>query len=221
VGGYCAPRYGHGEVIVTPRRWWLPGRAGFWAGLIAFGILWAIGGMASGLWWMLLGLFVVTMASGEENHARTSTALAGIRVRDVMTEHPETADGNSITEFLRDVALLRRHSAFPLLDHAGRLEGLVTLNRIRAVPPERRATTLLREVSCPPDEIPVAQPDEPLSALLTRLKGCTDGRALVVGNDGDVLGIVSPSDISRAAALHGLGVKLDTSGADITEVTPS
>lgn len=196
-------------------------RAGriFGLSMIAFGLLWAIGGMAGGLWWMLLGLFVVTMAGAEENYARTSTALAGIRVRDIMTEHPETADGNStIAEFLRDIALLRRHSAFPLLDHAGSLQGLVTLNRIRAVPPERRATTLLREVTCPPDEIPLAQPDEPLAELLTRLNGCTDGRALVFG-DGELLGIVSPSDISRAAALHGLGVPVGTGGADIAEMT--
>ena len=188
--------------------------------LIALGLLQAIGGIGSGLWWMLLGLFIVTIASAEEHHARTSTALAGIRVRDVMTEHPETVDGNStITEFLRDVALLRRHSAFPLVDHAGRLQGLVTLNRIRAVPAERRASTLLREVACPPDEIPLAQPDEPLSALLSRLRGCADGRALVFG-DGDMLGIVSPTDISRAAALHGLGVGFGTSGADLAEMTP-
>ncbi len=187
--------------------------------LIALGLLQAISGTGGGLWFILLGLFVVTMASAEERHARTTTALAGVRVRDIMTANPETADANStVTEFLRDIALLRRHSTFPLLDHTGRLQGLVTLNRIRAVPPEQRANTLLREVACPPDEIPRAQPDEPLSALLPRLTGCADGRALVVDND-DLLGIVSPSDISRAAALHGLGVQFGTGGADIAEMT--
>jgi CBS-domain-containing membrane protein len=61
--------------------------------------------------------------------------LAGVMVRDVMAEHPETAGGDlTITEFLRDIALLRRHSAFPLLDQAGQLQGLVTLNRILACP---------------------------------------------------------------------------------------
>lgn len=184
--------------------------------LAALGLLQAIGGTTGGLWLILLGLFVVTMASAEEHHARTSTALAGIRVGDIMTERPETADPDStVTEFLRDIALVRRHSAFPLLDHAGRLQGLVTLNRIRAVAPELRFTTLLSEVACPPDEVPVAQPDEPLSALLPRLRGCADGRALVLA-EGKVVGIVSPSDISRAAALHGLGVQFDTGGADIT-----
>jgi hypothetical protein len=79
---------------------------------------------------------------------------------------------------------------------------------------------MLREVACPPAEIPLAQPDQPLSALLPRLTRCADGRALVFGN-GDMLGIVSPSDISRAAALHGLGVRVGTGGADIADMVPS
>ena len=56
----------------------------FGLSLIALGLLLAIGGISGGLWWMLLGLFIVTMASAEERHARTSTALAGIRVRDII-----------------------------------------------------------------------------------------------------------------------------------------
>ncbi|HEU4361017.1 MAG TPA: site-2 protease family protein [Mycobacterium sp.] len=189
--------------------------------LIALGILQAISGAGGGLWWTLLGLFVVTMASAEEHHARTSSSLAGVRVGDVMTEHPESVHGNStIAEFLDDVAMHSKHSAFPLVDQQGRLQGLVTLRRIRAVPAQQRATTLLHEVACPPDEIPLAQPDEPLSALLTRLRGCTDGRALVFAGD-TLVGIVSPSDISRAVSLHGLGVRLGSAGgADIAETMP-
>lgn len=188
--------------------------------LIALGIFQAIGGQGGGLWWILLGLFVVTMAGAEEHQARTSSALAGIRVRDVMTERPETAERDStIAEFLRDVALLRRYSAFPLLDDAGKLRGLVTLNRIRGVPAERHATTPLGDVACPPGEIPRARPDEPLSELLPRLGGCSDGRALVFTDD-RLVGIVSPSDISRAAALHGLGVQFRGGGADTGVVAP-
>lgn len=188
--------------------------------LIALGILQAIGGAGGGLWWTLLGLFVVTMASAEEHHARTSSSLAGVRVRDVMTERPESVHGNStIAEFLDDVALHSKHSAFPLIDQQGRLQGLVTLRRIRAVPAQQRATTLLHEVACPPDGIPLVRPDEPLSALLVRLRGCTDGRALVFTGD-TLVGIVSPSDISRAVSLHGLGVRLGSAGgADIAETT--
>lgn len=178
--------------------------------LIALGILQALAGAGiGGLWWVLLGLFVVTMANAEEQQARFTTALAGVRVRDVMTERPETLDADlTVADFLDHVALTRRHSTFPLLDHTGGLVGLVTFSRIRTVPADQRATTRLRDVACPPAEIPTGHPDEPLTDLVTRLGPSTDGRALVFAGP-QLVGIVSPSDISRATALHGLGVRFD------------
>jgi CBS domain-containing protein len=79
----------------------------------------------------------------------------------------------------------------------GRPVGLVTLNRIRSVPPERHATTTLRDIACTGDELALASPDEPVTDLLPRLNRCADGRALVVSG-GQLVGIVSPSDISSA-----------------------
>ncbi|GAB3942734.1 hypothetical protein GCM10027614_30280 [Micromonospora vulcania] len=43
----------------------------------------------------------------------------------------------------------------------------------------------------------LAAPDEQLNELLPRLTDCADGRALVV-TDNRLVGIVSPTDISRA-----------------------
>ncbi|PRX48639.1 Zn-dependent protease [Prauserella shujinwangii] len=173
-------------------------------------------GFGDGLWWILIGLFITSMASAEERQAEFGSAVAGVRVRDVMTPDPDTTDGEStVADFLRDVALARRHSAFPLLDQAGRLQGLITLNRLKQVPPDRRETTPLREVACPPGEIAMAEPDEPVSDLLERLGGCADGRALVF-SEGNLVGIVSPSDISRLVTLRGLDTGWSRGGADVT-----
>ncbi len=201
-----------------------PYRATVWsarAGRVFGFLLIGVGGFRrvtadlSGLWWVLLGLFVVNMASAEERQAQVGAALAGLRVREVMTPRPETADGGSTAgDFLRDVAILRRHSAFPLVAPDGTVEGMITMNRLRDVAPERREHTTLREVACPPEGIPTPTPDEPLSALLYRMAGCTDGRALVF-DDGRLVGIVSPSDISRTATWCGLGVGW-RDGADLT-----
>jgi CBS-domain-containing membrane protein len=78
----------------------------------------------------------------------------------------------------------------------------------------------LRQIACPSSEIALAEPDEPLSSLLPRLHGCADGRAVVV-DKGRLIGIVSPSDISRAVALRGLGVELDAGGVDLTRASRS
>lgn len=177
---------------------------GFGFVLIALGVWSLFTGFAGGLWWSLIGLFIVTMATAEERQSTIGTMLEGLRVRDVMTPEPETVDGGlSVSAFLHDVALARRHSAFPLVDEDGVLQGMVTLGRLKRVAPDQRGSVALREVACEPKDIPLVQPDDPLADLLTRMGGCTDGRALVFEEE-RLVGIVSPTDISRAVTLQGL-----------------
>ena len=168
--------------------------------LIAFG-LWQflVGAAVGALWLALIGWFLLGAAGAEERQARVGEALAGVRVRDVMTAEPQTVAANvNVGDFIDHYLFAYRHSAFPLTDDCGRPVGLVTLDRVRQVPGDRRAMTSLRDVACRPDEIVLAAPDEPLNDLLPRLSQCADGRALVVDED-RLVGIVSPSDISRAA----------------------
>lgn len=193
-------------------------RAGrvFGFALIGFGLVrMMLGSLGAGVWWVIIGLFIVSVATAEERISELGTTLAGVRVRDVMTPRPYVVDAlMTVSAFLRDVAPVRRHAAFPLVDPDGQLHGMITLNRLRAVAPDDRDTTVLRDVACPPEEIPRADQDEPLTALLARMDGCADGRALVFER-GRVIGIVSPSDISRAVSLRGLDVDWHD-GADVT-----
>jgi Zn-dependent protease/CBS domain-containing protein len=183
--------------------------------LVVLGLFWLFNDYGGGLWWILIGLFVVTMASMEEHHARMSASLGGLRARDIMSPDPDTAmPGQNVEEFVHDVAMVRRHSAFPLLDSSGAIQGLVTLNRIRSVPRDAHRRTLIDEVACPVDEVPIVRPDEFVSDVLVRLGGCADGRALVM-DDGRLVGIISPTDISRAISLRGIGVE-GFHGADVT-----
>src|SRR5690606_33967379 len=79
----------------------------------------------------------------------------------------------------------------------GRFLGMVTLNRTRQVPPQDRPTTRLRDIACPPADVPRARPDEPLTDLLPRMSGCADGRAAVLDSGDRLIGLITPSDISR------------------------
>jgi CBS-domain-containing membrane protein len=159
-----------------------------------------------GLWLALIGLFLVNAASAEEQHARMSGRLGGLTVNQVMSSPAITAGPDQTVErFLHEVALVQRFSTYPLVDAFGSLTGLVTLNRLRSVDPSARAFTPLRDVACPLSEVPIARPDEPLTALLPRLAECSDGRAVVV-DGGRVVGVVSPSDISRTLQLVDLAV---------------
>jgi CBS domain-containing protein len=183
-------------------------RAGrvFGYGLIALGFIQVVSGEGlSGLWLVLIGLFLVNAATAEEQQTRLAEVLHDVRVRDVMSRNPVTADPDEpLDRFIAERLLTRRHSTYPLVDDAGRLTGLVTLNRIRETPPDRRPTTTLADIACRPEDLAIAAPDEPLLGLLPRLGQCSDGRAVVVDDSGRVIGIVSPTDISRAIEIRDL-----------------
>jgi CBS domain-containing protein len=150
--------------------------------------------------------------------------LSGLRVGDVMTSHPVVADATmTLADFVDRLALTHQFSGYPLVDPDGRLTGLVTLNRVRAVPPNQRAGTRLRDIACPPEAVPTTRPDEPLISLLPRMQGCSDGRAVVLDADGRVIGVVSSTDISRAlqlADLRPFHAYPPPHGADLTTAGP-
>jgi Zn-dependent protease len=165
--------------------------------LIALGILelW-LGAGLSGIWSALIGWFVLMAARSEREAVDLEEALTGRRVRDVMTSNPITAPSTITVADLLDGYVLRHHcSAFPLVDAGGAVVGLATLARMRTVPESARASTAAADIAWPVAEVTTAAPDEPLPALLRRIAG-GDGRVLVF-DAGHLVGILSPSDISR------------------------
>lgn len=175
-------------------------RAGWGLGIVLIAVgLWQFlrGAGVGGLWLALIGWFLIGAAGMEERQARMGSALRGVRVADVMTPQPQTASGEmTVADFVDHYLFAYRHTALPLTDD-GRPVGLVTLDRVRGIPADRRESTTLAEVSCQAGDLVLANPDEQLTDLLPRLSGCADGRALVV-TEQRLVGIVSPSDISRA-----------------------
>jgi Zn-dependent protease len=174
--------------------------------LIALGVLQVVVGRGlDGVWLALIGWFVVSAATAEEQQARLGSRMASITVGQVMAPQPTILDGNlTVDDFVTRVALTHRFSTYPLVDPYGRLTGLVTLNRVRDVPPAIRATTRLRDIACAPSEVPIARPEEPLVELLERMHGCSDGRAVVVDDADRVVGVLSASDVARALQLADL-----------------
>lgn len=173
--------------------------------LIGLGIFLFVGGAGlSGIWLAFIGWFLTTAARVEEEQAQARDLLAGVRVRDVMTPDPVTVPvGITVAELLDDYIFRSRHSTFPLVDSWGGFAGLVTLSRVKLVPPDQRGSIRAQQIACPPTEVPVAHPDELLLELLPRMAGCSDGRAVVLVGD-RIVGIVSPVDVARQFEVAGL-----------------
>jgi Zn-dependent protease len=176
--------------------------------LIAVGILDVLAGTGvGGLWFVLLGWFLMTAAKDEETQLQLTCALDGVRVADVMTPRPVAArHGSSIADFLAHEGLATRGSSFPIVDENGRIRGLVMPRCVRAVPPEQWATTAVDDVALPLDELWTATPDEMLLDVLAR---GGDGAGRIVVLEGvRVVGILSPADVTQA--VQRLGVQAES-----------
>jgi Zn-dependent protease/CBS domain-containing protein len=166
---------------------------------IAYGLItfFAAGSLFGGVWAVFLGWFLLSAARAEEAGGLIRQALSRISVADVMTPNPVQApDDISVEEALHGYVLTSRHSTFPTHDTGGRLSGLLTMAALKNVAPDARPTTRIREIICPLDKVSTATPAEPATNLLNVSDGCSEGRTLVVDN-GRLVGIISPSDISR------------------------
>src|SRR5438552_5559564 len=166
---------------------------------IAYGLitLFAAGSLIGGIWAVFLGWFLLSAARAEEAGGLIRQALAGVKVADVMTPDPVQApDDISLEEARHSYVLTSRHSTFPTHDVSGHLSGLLTMAALKTVAPDAPDTTSIKAVICPLDKVSTASPTDPATNLLNVSEGCSEGRTLVVDN-GRLVGIVSPSDISR------------------------
>lgn len=153
-----------------------------------------------GLWTALLGWFLLAAAQAEIGGARTTRALAGVRVADVMTSHPVTVPSwLPVADFLSGHAQRHRYGTFPLVAFDGSLDGLLALNDTLRVPATLRDRVRVRALATPPERVATAGPDEALAPALHRLRG--RAAHLLVIEDGLLVGIVSSRDVARAVAL--------------------
>ena len=166
--------------------------------LLAFGDL-------GGAWLALVGWFLDGASRAEAQSEALRHGLEGVLVRDVMSPDPVVAPAWLTVEAMLEHFFVRYHySGFPVHDPGGAIVGLVTLRGIREVPPSRRAVVRVGEVAVPISAIPRAAPDEPVTALVSRMTVRSAGRALVFEGQ-RLVGVVTPTDLARRAQLAEIG----------------
>ena len=170
--------------------------------LIGLGVLgFVLAGNAGGLWTALVGWFVLGAARGEAQVAALRIGLGDSRVRDVMRTQPVVGPAwFTVEAFLQRFVPEHADLAFPVQEFDGRLSGLVTLDALRRVPPERRALLRVGQVALPLERAITVTPDASAVEVAARLATTRQTLALVL-DEGRLVGVVSPTDLSRAIAL--------------------
>jgi Zn-dependent protease/CBS domain-containing protein len=167
-------------------------------GLFSF----AVGGNGGGLWTALIGWFVFGAARGEGQIALLRIGLGDSTAREVMNPRPVVGSAwFTVDAFLERFAPHHhQHMAFPVQSFDGQLAGVASLDSLRRVPAGHRGQVRVAQVATPLDRAVAVEPDTPAVEVAARLGMGRQGLALVL-EQGRLVGVISPSDLSRAIAL--------------------
>ncbi len=186
------------------------GRAFGWL-MVVLGALSFLEGDVDGLLLAMIGGFVIMAGRAEEAQEQVLEALAGIRVRELMSAPAITISADATLADAQRAFAYQRGSVLPVVDVDGRVLGLLALDQLERMP---RAGGRLASVGEIADRDPGILVDgrDDIAELFDRPAFARTGHAVVVSTDRQPLGIVSRTDIERALRLSRL--RADHHGTD-------
>jgi Zn-dependent protease/CBS domain-containing protein len=176
-------------------------RAGRYLGfaIIAVGLAeLLVWGSLGGLWLMLIGWFLTSAARAGETATVANSALAGLRVADVMILDPDIGHGwSTVQDFIDQVAAHSRQGAFPVVGFGGELAGVVVSGLLGRIRLADRPVLRLDQVALTVPSGYLATLGDPAGPLLTRPPMASEVVAVVLAQ-GRVVGLVTAGDLSQA-----------------------
>jgi Zn-dependent protease len=159
------------------------------------------GWFLSGLWWLLIGIFLRAASRQSLESVMSRMALAGTAVSRFMTADPVSVPGSAtLRSLLDDYVFRHQFRVFPVNDEAGNLLGCVNARDLKEVPPAQWENRTVESIasSCSPENSisPHAEAIDALNAM-NRTK---DSKLIVVENNRAV-GVISLVDLLRFVSM--------------------
>jgi Zn-dependent protease len=174
---------------------------GFGFLLIVLGIYSVIrGNFISGIWWVLIGMFLRNASQMSYRQVFFRQALEGEPVRHFMKTDPVAVSPSlSVEELVEDYFYKYHFKMFPVVEDE-KLVGCVTVNQVKEIPKDERATRTVRDLlySCSPEN--TIDVDEDAVKALSTMNRSGMSRLMVV-DDGDLVGVITLKDMLKFLAL--------------------
>ena len=169
---------------------------GFGYLLIAFGVLLTFNGAPGGLWFALIGVFLVVAANAERLQEQVVTTFTGVH-QELMSQ-PAISIPSELTLAQAQQYFARyRYTAFPVTDASGRAVGMLSIDQLEKRTHSDRGAIFVDELADRDPALLIGE-HEDVSYLLEQPAFARVGRAAVVDDRGRPVGIVSLTDIQRA-----------------------
>jgi len=156
-------------------------------------IVFAFVGVLYNPWLIIIAFFIYMGGMGEYQSTQMSSALKGIKVKDLMVKNVVTVSPYDTLEEFEKLLIEKRHKGYPVV-FEGNVLGIITTNEILQVPRTKWVDTKVQDVMV--KDIILASPDMEVFDLHTKLLEKNLGRAPVLEN-GKLIGFISKTDILR------------------------
>ncbi|RDI71615.1 CBS domain-containing protein [Halopelagius longus] len=162
-----------------------------------FAFVLGIVGLFSNLFLVALAFFIYIGASSEAQQTVMKAAFQDVAVRDIMTprERLDTIDERASVAELMDRMFTERHTGYPVMRN-GRLVGMVTLNDARTVNEVERDAYRVEDVMS--NDLQTISPDADAMDAIGTMQERDVGRLPVVNDEGELVGLISRSDLVTA-----------------------
>ena len=167
-----------------------------------------LGAGLSGLWLVALGWLLSSAAAASYQRLQLQEALGSVYVHDLMSSPVATIPAAAnLNEAAHDYFMTARFTGFGVEDHET-IVGMVRMEDLQRVPREQWQFTTVRGVmrELDRDKMTINSDDEAVAALM-QMAEHELGRLLVTDRAGNIIGVISHSDIVRLIKLRsGLGI---------------
>lgn len=162
-----------------------------------FAFLLGIFGLFTNWFLILLALFIYIAASGEAQQTTIKAAFEGVTIRDVMTPRKDlvTVTEDATVQDLLTRMFGERHVGYPVMRN-GDLVGMVTLEDVSGVREIDRDAVRVTDVMT--SNVETVTPDAEAIDAFQDIQRNGVGRLPVVDETGNLVGIVSRTDLVRA-----------------------
>ena len=175
---------------------------GFGLLLIIAGILFILtGNLIGGAWWVVIGLFMRSAATGSYYQTVTTQALDGQPISQFMTREVVTvAPDVALDRFVDDYLYRRHHDMFPVVQN-GRLLGAAGPRQVRQIARDQWRETAVGDIMTPLSDSICVDPDRDTADVLQQMQRSGQTRLMVVRR-GEIVGLVTLKDIMAVLQLR-------------------
>jgi CBS domain-containing protein len=157
---------------------------------------------------VLVAFFVYIAGTNEVRGSMVTELLEGVRVGELMTRGVTPVPADLPVGELARLMVHEHRQGFPVVDTEGRVVGMVCIEDLqgREVPPEARVAEVMRS------QVYTIRPEAPAVEAMQRMSSNGYPRLLVVDATGQVLGVLTNTDLLRAIEMRTLGLRWGVNG---------